>query len=101
MTKDQKLTKEFRTSDGRIISGHELANAFEKVADRKVKIAYAVRAENYWGSHVTEAQKDKRLAEDLAYAEITRSGEVRDFGTWQAVNEELTGECVPFLPPSK
>lgn len=71
--------------------------ACKTVADDWRKLGHAIRQDDQYASHVTEAQKEKALADMLAIAERLEKGEIGSFTLWQRVNYELTGECVPFL----
>jgi hypothetical protein len=88
----------FRTHTGEIVTGERLKNAFNKVADDFKNIAYAIRTEDAYASHVTEIQKEKHLEQMLKSAEMVRQGNITSFSAWQDINTELTGECVALLP---
>lgn len=87
-----------RTHTGEEITGPQLTSALNAGADDWENLACAIRGEDLYASHVTEAQKDQYLAEMLERAEAIRRGEIESFTIWQRVNEKLTGRCVPFLP---
>lgn len=87
----------FRTHTGEIVTGARLQAARDAVADDWAAMAHAIRAEDAYASHVTEAAKDRYLADDLAFAEKIRRGETTGFTTWQRINTALTGECVALL----
>ena len=87
----------FRTHTQEIVTGPRLAAALASVADEWAGMARAIRLEDAYASHVTDADKDSYLAEDLALAERVRAGEVNSFTIWQRVNTALTGECVALL----
>lgn len=87
----------FRTHTGEIVEGERLISALAKVAADKRENAHALRAEDPYAAHVTEARKDEALREDLALADRIEAGEVKSFATWQRVNEALTGECVALF----
>lgn len=86
-----------RTHTGEIITGERLVNARAKVADDWAALSHAIRKEDCYASHVTEAEKDDALIEGLARAEQIRRGENYSFTIWQRINTELTGECVALL----
>ena len=84
---------------GKILTETELANALAIVANDLRKLAYAIKAENAYASHITEAEKEQFLDNDLAYANEVEKGLHNDnFTIWQRVDTLLTGECVAFLP---
>jgi hypothetical protein len=88
-----------KTSDGKTHTPEEIQRAREIVADDWAENARAIRREDPYASHVTEAEKDAYLAEGLAYAESVRQGTAKgSFTLWQRLNEVLTGECVALLP---
>lgn len=87
----------FRTHTGEIVSGARLTEALASVANDWADNARAIRREDHYASHVTEAEKDQYLTDDLAFAETIRNGAVTSFTIWQRVNTALTGECVALL----
>lgn len=87
----------FRTHTGELVTGPRLAAALDSVANDWADMARAIRREDHYASHVTEADKDGYLADDLALAERIRNGEVKSFTIWQRVDTALTGECVALL----
>ena len=89
---------QFTTHTGEVITGTELQRALNQVAWFYETNAKAVRLEDPYADHVTEAQKDQNLADRFAYAESIRKGEIGDLSAWQKVNTALTGECVALLP---
>lgn len=88
----------FTTHKGTRISGDQLQDAINKVADDCAENARAIKKENAYASHVTEKQKEQYLSKGLEYAEHIRLGNIDNFTIWQRVNNYLTGECVAFLP---
>lgn len=81
------------------VNGERLKKALEAVADEYLAMAYAIKKENAYGSHITERQKEQFLKGDIAVAETIRNGTVKGgFWLWQRINEKLTGECVALLP---
>ena len=88
----------FRTHTGEMVQGERLQAALDAVADDWAALGHAIRRENAYAGHVSEATKDQLLARDLKTAERIRQGEVVSFTIWQRVNEKLTGECVALLP---
>lgn len=90
-------TKEFRTHTGEVVTGSRVVSALAVVADFYVSNAYAVRREDSYASHVTEARKEAALQAQLRLADAIRAGEVKSFAVWQRVNTELTGECIALL----
>ncbi len=97
-----KSADKFRTHKGEEISGERLTDALNKVADDWADNARKIRQEDEYASHVSEKEKDDTLLKDLEYAEEIRRGEkTNNFTIWQRVNQELTGESVPFLPAKK
>jgi len=87
----------FRTHTGELVTGPRLTAALASVASDWAGMAHAIRQEDAYASHVTEADKDSYLAADLAMAERIRNGEVKSFTIWQRVDTALTGECVALL----
>jgi hypothetical protein len=91
--------KQFRTHKGKLVTGERLVAAHHAVADHWAANARAIRQEDGYASHVTEAEKGRFMQEQLEQAERIRKGTERmGFWLWQRINTELTGECVPFLP---
>lgn len=88
----------FRTHTGEIVSGDRLTNALSSVADDWATLARAIRAEDAYASHVSEADKNQIMKRGLAHAEAIRSGEIGGFTIWQRVNTKLTGQCIALLP---
>lgn len=88
----------FRTHTGAIVQGAQLEAALHAVADDYVRSAHAIRREDLYASHITEAQKKEYLARGIEYAESVRRGNVSNFSVWQRINTHLTGECIAFLP---
>jgi hypothetical protein len=82
----------------RIDTHPRFKEACSKVAKDWRELCRAIRIEDEYAAHVTEAQKDKDLSEGLALADEIERGEINSFTIWQRVNLELTGECVAFLP---
>lgn len=91
------MTDTFHTHTGELVTGQRLAAGLALVASDWADMARAIRQEDAYASHVTEADKDSYLADDLALAERIRNGEVKSFTIWQRVNAALTGECVALL----
>lgn len=89
---------EFRTHTGEIVTGERLTAALEAVAQDWIDLAYAVREEDAYASHINQKAKDYFLAEDLKFAESIKTEGPKSFTIWQRVNEKLTGECIAFLP---
>lgn len=87
----------FRTHTGEIVEGARLREALEAVADWYAENARAIRREDTYAAHVTEARKDESLERGLAFAEEVRRGKAMGFSVWQRVNLHLTGECIAFL----
>ena len=85
----------FRTHTGEIVTGERLAAARRKVAEDWRAMAYAIREEDAYASHVTEAEKDEYLQRHLDFADRIEIGEPEagGFTSWQRINQELTGEC--------
>ena len=72
--------------------------ACKKVAEDCRELSYAIRKCNDYGNHVTESQNEEALQKRLKAADVVERGEIKNFTIWQRVNQELTGECVAFLP---
>ena len=88
----------FRTHSGDIVTGEKLQAACEAVAQWYEENARAVRKEDAYASHVTEARKEQALLDKYAWAEKVRQRKnLHNFSVWQRVNAELTGECVALL----
>lgn len=88
---------QFRTHTGEIVEGERLREALNAVADWYAENARAIRRDDHYAAHVTEARKDEALASGLEFAEQVRRGEHCGFSVWQRVNTHLTGECVALL----
>ena len=93
-------TGKFRTSKGEIVSGEKLQTARESVAKRYEEHAKNKRGGNYgFASHVTAEDIEKLAQRDEMLASEIRKGlHDNHFWCWQSINEELTGECIAFLP---
>lgn len=92
----------FRTHTGEVVDGSRLQEALDAVATWLVENTLAIRAEDCYADHITEAQKDEHLREGIDRAVRIRAGtEPWTFWLWQRVDTHLTGECVPFLAPVK
>lgn len=87
----------FTTHNGERVTGARLQAALNAVADDWARNAHAIRAEDAYADHVTEATKDAILTKGLEFAETIRRGETKGFTTWQRINAKLTGECVALL----
>lgn len=91
----------FKTHTGEIIEGEKLTNACKEVADDLRALAFGIRAEDAYASHITEAMKDQFLADSLFRADQVQAGKIDNFTIWQRVNTVLTGECVALLSLSR
>jgi hypothetical protein len=88
----------FRTHTGEIVTGQRLADAYKQVAADWRTLAHAIRKENAYAAHVTEATKEAAMQDMLIRADEIETGDLRSFTVWQRVNTVLTGECVALLP---
>lgn len=88
----------FIDHNGKVRDGEALKKAFNTVADFYHKNAHSIRQQDCYASHVSEELKDDNLQKDLSRAERVRGGSITDFGIWQRINQELTGECIALLP---
>lgn len=61
-------------------------------------LARAIRKEDRYASHVSEATKDAEMNAMLARADEIERGVIRSFTIAQRVHHKMTGECVPLLP---
>lgn len=61
-------------------------------------LAYAIRKDDNYASHVTEETKEQELQRMLTQADDIETGKVTNFTIAQRVHYKMTGECVPFLP---
>ena len=86
----------FITHTNEIIEGQRLTDALNKVADKMIENAKAIRNGDY-ADHVKETQKEFNLQKSLELAEKVRDGFFDNFTIWQRINTELTGECVALL----
>ena len=89
--------KGFRIHTGQLITGSPFRRACRQVAQDWRDLAHAIREENDYASHVTEAQKDSARDEMLRRADEIEKGEIDNLTIWQRVNTALTGECVALL----
>jgi len=85
-----------------IVDQDRLRAAYHAVADELVRHAHAIYKDDgkHFAKHVTEEEKLAGLTKALAEAEKVRSGETTanyEFGLWQMVNLELTGQCIPYF----
>jgi hypothetical protein len=87
-----------KTHTGEIITGKRLELAVLRVASEWLELGYAIRQEDAYASHVTEAKKDEILAQHVLSAKEFALGiSFPSFTMWQRLNTELTGECVALL----
>lgn len=91
----------FKTHTGVNVPGPQFMAACKAVADDWRNLAHAIRKEDRYASHVTEARKEQALQDMLENAARIEAGEIESFTIWQRINTKLTGECVGFLPPVK
>lgn len=84
-------------SNGKVIEGEYLKTILNEVANDWEKLAYDIRREDSYASHVTEQEKDENLKKDLKLAENIRQGKELSFTIWQRINLKVTGESVAFL----
>jgi len=91
------MLKRFKDSNGRVVSGQKLVQALNAVADEYEKLAFDIRKEDAYASHVTESQKDEALAKSLDHADQVRRGESVGFTTAQRLNMYLTGDCIALF----
>jgi hypothetical protein len=89
---------DFRTHTGEIVTGDRLQAALSKVADDWRNLARAIRKEDRYAPHVTDATKEQAMLDMLSRADEIEAGDVRSLTIWQRVDTELTGECVALLP---
>lgn len=86
------------THHGEIVTGVRLQKALNAVADELETLAYNMRnTPGVYAEHVTEAEKNRTLKEDLKLAKNIRERKSSTLSTWQQVNTYLTGECVALL----
>lgn len=88
----------FRTHTGEIVQGERLQDALDSVANDWRQLAYDIKRENAYTSHVTEEAKVDFLNCDLITADRIQRGEESGFWLWQRINSKLTGECIALLP---
>ena len=88
----------FRTHTGEIVTGERLQSALAKVANDWRDLARAIRKQDRYAPHVTDAVKEQAMLDMLARADEIEAGNVKSFTIWQRVDTELTGECVALLP---
>lgn len=74
--------------------------AKKQIAEDVREVAYAIRKEDLYASHVTEDEKDVYLKQKLSFADKIEKGhaEIYSFWLWQKINTILTGACIGFLP---
>ena len=88
-----------KTHTGEIITGERLKSAIKAVASDWRKLAYDIREEDAYASHVSEAEKDEIMAQHIKSADDFENGTSGPcFTLWQRLNTKLTGECVALLP---
>ena len=91
-------TRTHRTHTGEIVTGERLTKAIKKVCDDWRENALAIRSDDQYASHITEAEKEEFLKRSLLLADDLESGRIHPtFTDWQRINIELTGECVALL----
>lgn len=77
----------------------ELQAARNAVAEDWRRIGRAIRDCDDYADHVSDAEKDERLAKDLATADGIETGKYdHQFWAWQRITQKLTGESVALLP---
>lgn len=86
------------THNGEIVTSQKLKDALNSVANDWIELAYAIKNEDAYASHVTEETKQNILSQGLEQAERIRSGQESGFWVWQRINSKLTGECIALLP---
>jgi hypothetical protein len=85
--------------DWKRFSPEQIQAARETVAGDWAENARAIRQEDPYASHVTEAEKDMMLDRGLIYAEGIRAGQHDAcFTIAQRLWEVLTGDCIALLP---
>jgi hypothetical protein len=72
--------------------------ALKAVAQDWRNLAYDIRKEDAYASHVTELEKDIKLTEMLRQADDIKAGRVDSFTIRQRVQEKMTGSSVALLP---
>ena len=87
---------EFITSKKEIVKGEKLISAIESVKKDLINLAYAIKKENCYASHVTEKQKIDILNNSLKSANNIYN-KLHNFTIWQRINQKLTGECVALF----
>ena len=87
-----------QTSDGKKYTQEAIKKALNAVADFYAGNAQAIYDKDLYASHVTKETKESNLKDGLKRANDIRQGVIKSFAEWQRVNEELTGNCVAFLP---
>ena len=91
----------FTTHTGETVTGDTLQKALNEVAKYWRALGLAIRKENLYASHVTEAEKEHDLQKRFSEATQIESGNIVSFTIWQLVNTELTGKCVGFFNDTK
>lgn len=87
-----------KTHKGELVSDTMLTEARRAVAEDWRTMAYDIRVENAYASHITEEQKIQFYQDELRYAdEIERGEHDSNFTIWQRLNTYITGECIAFL----
>lgn len=94
--KDMKT--KFVASNGKVIKGKYFKALLNEVANDWENIAYDIRKQDNYASHVTEKEKDEYLSQGLKLAEKIRQGEELSFTILQRINLKVTGKCVALLP---
>ena len=95
--------KTFTDHNGKTHSGKQLLAAIDSVCDERIALYHRIRVGDAYASHVTEAQKDEILRDNIDRMEQVRNGAKADklgYKVWflQLLDHKLTGECVALLP---
>ena len=89
---------EHKTHTGEIIKGNRVTEAVKAVCNEWRELALAVRKEDSYASHVSEADKDEYMQQSITLANDLEAGKINPtFTDWQRINISLTGECVALL----
>lgn len=71
--------------------------AYKAVAQDWRKLAYAIRKEDKYASHVTEERKEQNLQDMLMRADEIERGEIKSFTIAQRVYEKMYNVNIPLL----
>lgn len=87
----------FKDHTGTTHKGESLNAALHAVAEELRAMYYAIKEEDLYADHVTEAYKAQALKDGLDHVAHVESGIIETFTDCQRLNTKLTGKCIAFF----